>query len=99
ARGEVGRHADDDTGLAVPGDADDSDDAASQLLLAVIGKTLEILHLDAFDRARHQLDVADLAHAGRSAVTGSRAAAHGELLARIGQLALELLALVHQCRD
>ena len=28
-----------------------------------------------------------------------RAAAHGELLARIGQIALELLALVQQGRD
>src|SRR5258708_7407059 len=64
ARHQVRRDADHHAGLAVFGHADNGDDAGAELLLAVIGKTLEILHLDAFDGARHQLDVADLAHTG-----------------------------------
>ncbi|MHC2377647.1 hypothetical protein ACVIHA_002022 [Bradyrhizobium liaoningense] len=62
-------------------------------------RALEILHLDAFHGTCHQLDVTDLAHAGRGAVAGRGAAAHRELLAGVGQLALELLALLHQRGD
>src|SRR5207248_4676487 len=92
--------ADHDAGLAIAGDTDDCDHARADLLLAVIGKALEILHLDALDRTRHQLDVADLAHAGgarRRSVSGS--AAQRQLLARIRQIALKLLALLDQRGD
>src|SRR5258708_4226227 len=37
AGGEIAGDADDDAGLAVPGDADDGDHAGAELLLAVIG--------------------------------------------------------------
>src|SRR5262249_43258417 len=95
ARGEIGGDADHDAGLAVLGDADDRDHAGADLLLAVVHQALEVLGLDALDGARQQLDVADLAHARATTVRGG-AAAHGELLARIRQVTLELLALVHQ---
>ena len=99
ARGEIGGDADHDAGLAVLGDADDGDHAGADLLLAVVDQALEVLGLDALDRARHQLDVADFAHAAgrRRAIAG--AAAHRELLARVRQIALELLALFHQRGD
>src|SRR5260370_22586 len=58
ALGEIARHPDHDAGLALAGDADDGDDAGPDLLLAFVGKALEILHLDARDRAREHLDVA-----------------------------------------
>ena len=64
---EIGGDADHDAGLAVLGNADDGDHAGAELLLAVVDEALEVLHLDAFDRARHQLDVADLTHAGGTA--------------------------------
>src|SRR4029079_11401925 len=83
ARGEIGGHADHHTGLAVLGDTDDGDHAGADLLLAVIDQALEILSLDAFDRARQELDVADFAHAaGHSGAIGGTAT-HRELLARI----------------
>ena len=74
ARGEIAGDADHDAGLAVLGDADDGDHAGADLLLAVVDQALEILGLDAFDRARQQLDVADFAHAAcrRSAGTAKR---------------------------
>src|SRR5262245_3909330 len=62
ARGEIGGDADHDAGLAVLSDADNSDDARADLLLAVVDQALEVLGLDALDRARQQFDVADLAH-------------------------------------
>ena len=71
-------------------------------LFTVIGEALEVFHLDVFDRTRHQLDVADFADAGRTrrrSVGRGRAAAHRELLARIRQVALQLLALFHQGGD
>ncbi len=37
---EIGRHADDDAGLAVRGDADKGDDAGPELLLALVGEAL-----------------------------------------------------------
>ena len=84
ARGQIGGHADHDAGLAVLGDADDGDHARSDLLLAFVNEALEILGLDARDRSRQQLDVADLAHASGSLSTIAAAtAAHRELLARI----------------
>ena len=55
ARGEIGRDADHDAGLAVLGDADDRDHAGADLFLAVVGEALEILHLDALDRAASSL--------------------------------------------
>ena len=82
--GEVRGDADHDAGLALVGDADDGDDAGADLLLAFVGEALQILDVDAGDRARQQLDVADAAHA--VAAAGLRAAAHGELLSRIGQI-------------
>ena len=75
---QVRRDADHDAGLALLGDADDRDDAGADLLLALVGEALQVLDVDAGDRARHQLDVADAAHA--VAAAGLRAAAHGELL-------------------
>ncbi len=68
------RDADHDAGLAVLGDADDGDHAGADLLLAVVDQALEVLGLDALDRARQQLDAAGFAHAGgrRRPPTGSR---------------------------
>ena len=60
--GEILGHADHDPGLAVIGDADDGDDARAEALLALVGEALQVLHLDARDRAGHQLDAADVAH-------------------------------------
>ncbi len=59
--------------LPSPGDADDRDDAGADLLLAFVGEAAQILDFDAVDRARHQLDVADGAHAiGAVAVARGR---------------------------
>ena len=86
-------------GLAVLGNADDRDNAGADLLLAVVNQALQILGLDAFDRAGEQLDAAGFAHAAvrRCAIAG--AAAHRELLARLRQIALQLLSFFHQRRN
>ena len=75
--------------------ADNGDDAGADLLLALVGEAAQVLELDAGDRARDELHAVDLTHAVGAARRG-RAAAHGELLPRVGQFALELLALVEQ---
>ena len=54
SRREIRGNADHDAGLAVLGDADDRDHAGADLLLAVIDQALQILGLDALDRARQQ---------------------------------------------
>ena len=92
--GQVLGDADDDAGLAVLGDADDGDDAGADARLGLVGQALQILHLDAADGARQQLRAGDVA----DRVLGRPAAAHGELLARLGQLAVELAALLDQRR-
>src|SRR5580704_5252472 len=75
---QIGRDTDDDAGLALAGDADDSDDAGADLLLAFIGEAAQILDVDALDRARQKFDLADGAHAvGRAAGGAVDAAAHG----------------------
>ena len=74
-------------------DADDGDDAGAEALLALVGEALQVLHLDARDRARHQLDAGDVARPDRSPPA---AAAHGELAARLRQLALEPAAVLDQ---
>ena len=51
------------------------------------------------DRARQQLDVADRRARRRPPPRLAAAAAHRELLAGVGEIALELLALVHQRGD
>src|SRR5512143_2424531 len=93
ARREVGGDADHDASLAVLGDADDRDHAGTDLLLAVVDQALEILGLDALDRARQQLDAARFAHAAICRPAIGRAATHCELLAHLRQVALQLLAL------
>ena len=92
--GEVGGDADHDAGLAVVGDADDGDHAGADLLLALVGEAAQVLQVDAFDRARHQLDVADAAHAVAAAVCAPPPMA--SFLRASDKLALELLALVEQ---
>src|SRR5262249_6175342 len=93
---EIGRHAHHKAGLAVLGDADDGNDARTELLLALVGKPAQVLQVDALDGARHEIDVADLAHA---VVGAAAAAAHGDLLARFGEIALQALAVLHQGGD
>ncbi len=66
---QIGRHANHDTCLAVLTGRDQRDHAGPELFLAVIGEVLEILDLDAFDRTRHQLDAADIAHTRPGAAT------------------------------
>src|SRR5687768_12648717 len=63
--GEIAGDADHDARLAVLADADDRDHARAKLLLALVSEAFQVLDVDAGDRARHQLDVADLAHAVR----------------------------------
>src|SRR6266496_3670986 len=63
ARGEVRRDPDDDPGLALPGHADDGDDAGADLLLALVDEALEVLEVDAIDGTREQLHLADRANA------------------------------------
>src|SRR5437764_8181344 len=75
ARREIGGDADDEAGLAVLGDADERDDAGADLLLAVVDQALQVLGLDALDRAGQKLDAARFAHAaGRSPAIGRAAA-------------------------
>ena len=70
------------------------------MLFAVVDQALEILGLDALDRARQQFDAARFAHAGAIGRSARRsAAAHREFLARVGKVALEPLALFHQRGD
>jgi len=65
------------------------------LFLALVGEAAQVLELDARHGTRQQLDVANAAHVvGRA--RGFAAAAHREFLTRVGQFALELLALVEQ---
>src|SRR4029077_12212535 len=87
---QIVRHPDNETGFAVLRDADQRDHAGAELLLAFVGEAFQILDVDAFDRARHQLDVADHAHAVRFAARFG-AAAHRELLARVGEITFEPL--------
>ena len=77
--------------------ADDGDDAGADLLLAFVGEAAQILEVDALDRAGEEFHVADRAHAVGG--VGLAAAAHRELLLRLGQLALELAPLIHELRD
>src|SRR5262249_60265411 len=77
ARREVVGNADHDAGLALLGDADDGDHPRAQALLAFVGEAAQVLEIDAFDRARQKLHIADHAHAIRALRAG---AAHGELL-------------------
>src|SRR5262249_30413207 len=78
------------------GDADDGDDARAQALLAFVGEAAQVLQVDAFDRARQKLHVADHAHAVRALRAG---AAHGELLLRLRKLAFEAAPLVERLRQ
>src|SRR5262249_10311677 len=66
ARREVGGDADHDAGLAFLGDADNGDDARAEALLAFVGEAAQVLEVDAFDRARQKLHIADHAHAIRA---------------------------------
>src|SRR6266849_2773136 len=63
ALGQILGDADDDAGLALPGDADDGDDAGADLFLAFVDEALEVLDVDAVDRTREQLHVPDGANA------------------------------------
>ncbi len=63
ARDQIVGDADHDAGLAVAGDADNGDNAGADLFLAFVGEAAQVLEIDAFHRARHQLHVADGAHA------------------------------------
>ena len=95
---EIGGDADHDAGLAVLAGRDQGDDAGAELLLALVGEALQILDVDALDGARQQLDVVDAAHAvGRRRRLPPPPIA--SFFLRVGQLALELLALVEQRRD
>src|SRR5262249_58901831 len=80
AGGEIRRHAHHHAGLAVTGHPDDGDHARADLLLALVGETPEVLEVDPLDRARDQVDVADLAH---PAAAARPAAAHAAFLARL----------------
>src|SRR5262249_62276464 len=96
ATGQVRRDADHDARLALLGDADDGDHARAEALLALVGEAAQVLEIDALDRARQKLDIADEAHAVRALRAG---AAHGELLLRLGQLAFEAAPPVQHLRD
>src|SRR5262249_60034825 len=96
ARREVVGDADHDAGLALLGDADDGDDARAQALLAFVGEAAQVLEVDAFDRARQKLHVADHAHAVRALRAPP---AHGELLLRLRKLAFEAAPLVEHLRQ
>ena len=78
--------------LPLAGDADNGDDAGAELFLAFVHQALEVLQLDALDRAREELDVAD--DRTPSAPSLARAAAHRELFLRVGQFAFEPAALI-----
>src|SRR5690606_5076080 len=100
AVGQIAGDADDDSSLAILGHADNGNDTRADLLLAVVGEAFEILHLDAFDTARHQFDAGDLAGIAAIHARGCTGpAAHRKLLARIRKVALQLLALFQQRSD
>src|SRR5271154_4924747 len=48
---EIVGDTDDDTGLAVVGNADDGDDAGADFLLTLVSEAAQVLQIDAFDRA------------------------------------------------
>ncbi len=76
-RNKVVGDTNDDAGLAIAGNADDSDHTGADLFLALIGEAAQVFQFDAFYRARHQLDVANRAQAVGAiafAGTASRAA-------------------------
>ena len=96
ALGEIGRHADDEAGTALLIEPDQRHDAGAELRLAVIDQALEVLRVHAFDDTGHQLDAARIRNA---VIALGRTAAQRQLLARLGELALELLALIEQGFD
>src|SRR5262249_24450927 len=97
ARGEVVGDADDDTGLALLGDADDGDHPRAQALLALVGEAAQVLQINALDCARQKLHVADHAHA--IGALRPSAAAHGKLLLSLRKLAFEAAPLVEHLRQ
>src|SRR6266851_8674392 len=71
------------------------DDAGADLLLALVDEALEVLEVDAIDGTREQLHVPDRANA----VVRPAAAAHGELLPGLAEIALEALPLLEHLRQ
>ena len=83
--------------LAVVAGADERDDAGAEALLAVVGQRFRSLGETPLDRAADEADAGD--RLGLAAGAGRRAATERQLLLRLGQLALELAALVEQRLD
>src|SRR5262249_31185981 len=68
-----------------------------ELLLALVGKALQVLDVDPGNRTRHQFDVAHHAHAVGAIAPGT--ATHGELLLDLGELALKLAPFIHDLSE
>ncbi len=96
---EIVGHADREARLAVLGDADDRDDAGADLLLAVVDQAAQIFRIEALNRARQELDVADAANGVAVRRPRLRAAAERQLTLRIRQLLLERLAFLDEMLD
>ena len=73
--------------------ADDGDDARAEPLLALVGEALEVAASRRRDTARASSLMPPTSRTGSSPAA---AAAHGELPARLGELALELAAILDQ---
>src|SRR4051794_37878459 len=68
ARSEIVGNAHNNARLAIFRDADQRDYPRPELPLAFVGEAFQVLDIDAFDLARHQLDVADGSNALASGV-------------------------------
>ena len=91
-RYQIGCYTDHNAGLAVLTGGDERHDAGPKLFLALVGKAFQVLDVDAGNRARHQLDIADHSHAVGALAPGT--ATHGELLLGLGELALQLAPFI-----
>ena len=89
---EIRRDGDDEARLAVGAGADDGDDSAADLGLGLVGERLQILHVDALDRAGVELDPRDVARG----ILARAAAAHRQLAPGVGELALQPPAVLDQ---
>ena len=94
--GEVVGDADGDTGAAVI-DRDQCRDARADALLHGVDRGAQVFGIQAFDHLAKERVAADLL--GRCSVGLGRASAHCERLLRVGELALEALAVLYQGRN
>ena len=99
ARGEIGGDADHDAGLAVVGDADDRDDAGADLLLALVGEAARGPSGRCRTTARARSLMSPTLRTPSSPPPACAPPPMASFFLRVGQLALELPALVEQRGD